>query len=354
MQTANILVYGAGPLGSVFAASLQRAGHNVSLLARGKRLQALREHGIVITDFVTKETRTTRVKVVEALHPEDAYDLILVIMRKNHALEILPVLAANRASPNVLFMMNNAAGPDALVDSLGQERVLIGFPSSAGTRRGDVVVALSGTEAEPYTVPFGEVDGKTRERTRYVANILSSPVEFEAEIREDMDTWAKCHVALLMSAFAPAMYACGTDNYRMARTPDAIILTVRGIKEAFRGLRALGYPIVPGYIRWMTLLPEPLLVIIFRRLLQKERMEIAMAAHADAARDEMKHLALEFRDLTSGSGVDMPVCDQLFHYLDPGTPLMPEGQSNLSMRWHELLIPLTLLALVITVLITVF
>ena len=52
--------------------------------------------------------------------PDDAYDLVLVIMRKNHALQILPVLAANRHTPNVLFLMNNAAGPSALVDALGK------------------------------------------------------------------------------------------------------------------------------------------------------------------------------------------------------------------------------------------
>ncbi len=47
----------------------------------------------------------------------------LGIMRKNHALQILPVLAANRHTLNVLFLMNNAAGPEALVEALGREHV---------------------------------------------------------------------------------------------------------------------------------------------------------------------------------------------------------------------------------------
>jgi 2-polyprenyl-6-methoxyphenol hydroxylase-like FAD-dependent oxidoreductase len=34
----KILVYGAGPLGSLFAGRLHQAGHAVSLLARGQRL----------------------------------------------------------------------------------------------------------------------------------------------------------------------------------------------------------------------------------------------------------------------------------------------------------------------------
>ena len=351
MKPAKILVYGAGPLGSIFAASLQRAGHDVSLLARGIRLDELREHGIVITNFASGERSITNVNVVTALLPDDAYDLILVIMRKNHALQILPVLAANQSSPNVLFLMNNAAGPDALVAVLGKGRVLIGFPSSAGTRRVHEVIALTGSAEEVYSVPIGEVDGRITDRTRYVADILSSPVEFKAEIRTDMDAWSKCHVALLMPAFAPALYACGTDNYRMARTPDAIILTIRGIKEAFRALKALGYPIIPQYIRILAAMPEPLLVPVLRKALQKERMEIAMAAHANAARDEMKHLTLEFRELTADSGVAMPVCDQLFRYLDPDTELMPEGKAALRLRWGELLLPAALLVAVMMILI---
>ncbi len=46
----DILVYGAGPLGSILAARLQQGGHQVSLLAKGHRLQDLRKHGIVLHD----------------------------------------------------------------------------------------------------------------------------------------------------------------------------------------------------------------------------------------------------------------------------------------------------------------
>lgn len=44
----NVLVYGAGVLGSLYAARLQQSGCNVSILARGQRLAELREHGIVL------------------------------------------------------------------------------------------------------------------------------------------------------------------------------------------------------------------------------------------------------------------------------------------------------------------
>jgi ketopantoate reductase len=42
----KILVFGAGPLGSILAARLHQGGQDVSLLARGQRLTGLRSHGV--------------------------------------------------------------------------------------------------------------------------------------------------------------------------------------------------------------------------------------------------------------------------------------------------------------------
>ena len=104
----NILIYGAGVLGSLYAARLAHAGQHVSLLGRGRRLAELREHGIVIEDAATGQRTTTSVDLIEQLAPDDAYDLAIVLMRKNQVGAILPALAANRSIPTVLFMVNNA------------------------------------------------------------------------------------------------------------------------------------------------------------------------------------------------------------------------------------------------------
>src|SRR5919199_1129872 len=134
----HILVYGAGVLGSLYAARLHEAGHTITILARGQRLVDIRTHGLVLEDATTGRRTTTHVATVEQLAPEDAYDWVIVLVRKNQLPSVLPALAANRHTPNVLFMVNNAAGPDALLAALGRERVLLGFPGAGGTRAGYV------------------------------------------------------------------------------------------------------------------------------------------------------------------------------------------------------------------------
>ena len=343
----KILVYGAGPLGSLFAARLQQGGNNVSILARGRRLAELREHGIVLVDVQTKEETVTRVSVVEALAPDDAYDLVLVIMRKNHALQILPVLAANSCTPNVLFLMNNAAGPGALAEALGQERVLIGFPSSAGYREGHTVHCLTGTEDDKAYVPFGEVDGRITDRTRQVARILESAPGFGAEIRTDMDVWLKYHVAFLFPSLAPALYAAAVDNYRLARTRDLVVLAIRAMREAVRVLRSLGLPVTPPKLNVINWLPEPILVLIAQRLLTNPLMETALVRHAEAARDEVQHLSGEFMALARTTSVPTPAIDRLLGYYDPGAPEVPDGSAEIPLRWGGLLAAFGALAILV-------
>jgi ketopantoate reductase len=345
---SKILVYGAGPLGSLFAARLQQGGNDVSILARGQRLAELREHGIELVDVMTGEQTVTPVNVVERLDPDDAYDLLLVIMRKNHALQILPALAANHHTPNVLFLMNNAAGPGALVKALGQERVLIGFPNSAGYREGHVVHCLTGTEDDKAPVLFGEVDGRITDRTRQVARILESAPGFGAEIRTDMDTWLKYHVALLFPTLAPALKAAGVDNYRLARTRDLVVLALRAMREAFRVLRSLGLPVTPAKFKVIEWLPEPILVLLAQRLLSNPLMETALVKHAEAARSEVQHLIGEFMALARSTSVPTPTIDRLLRYYEPDAPEVPDGSAEIPLRWGGLLVTLGALATLVS------
>ncbi|TVR36170.1 MAG: hypothetical protein EA388_04800 [Nitriliruptor sp.] len=118
----RVLVFGAGPLGSLMAARLHEAGQDVSLLARGQRLHDLKYHGVVLQDEESGEQEVAHVPVVEALGPDDHYDLVMVVMRKNQAQDILPLLATNPHVSTYLFLMNNAEGPAPLVETLGADR----------------------------------------------------------------------------------------------------------------------------------------------------------------------------------------------------------------------------------------
>src|SRR5512145_2455809 len=169
IQIKKVLMVGAGVIGSFNAARLKDVGIDVTLLARGQRLADLREHGIVLEDIRTGRRTTTQVPLVERIEPEDAYDLAIVIIRRNQISSILPALAHNHGIPNILFLGNNAAGPQEMIEALGRERVLIGMVNAGGERQGAVVRYLW---TRWIALKFSEIDDLPTPRTKAIAHLF--------------------------------------------------------------------------------------------------------------------------------------------------------------------------------------
>lgn len=347
----KILVFGAGPLGSLLAARLFQGGHEAALLARGKRLDDLQKHGVVLRQWETEESETVTVPIATAFKPEDAYDLVIVVMRKNKALKNLSVLSENKNVPTFLFLMNNAAGPQAFIDALGKDRVIMGFPGAAGYHEGHSIVHLKGSPGEPARIIMGDTSRDVSSRMGKIAQELEKGLNIEVEIEPHMDAWSKYHVALLFPALAPAFYLCANDNLRMARTRDAVVLAWRGIKEGFRVLKKLGYHIRPIYLKRFLLMPEPIAVFFLRKFLQNPRIEVALVRHAKVIRDEIQQLNDEFLDLVEQSGIFTPTIQFLTDQFNKRVNPLPEGSRSIRLRWSEVLIPLLVICLIILIIV---
>jgi len=306
----RFLVYGAGPIGSICAAKLHEAGRNVSVLARGERLSDIREHGIVLEDFDTGHRTRSQVFVVEQLRPEDVYDLVLVVMGKNKIKGVLPSLALNRHTPNVLFVGNNAAGPDEMVQALGRERVLLGFPLMSGALDGYVVRYRTGPKGPK--ILMGELDGSISQRIKRIAEELNS-AGFSISISPDMDAWLKYHAAVIIP-LAGGWRMAGGDIRKLARMRDGVRFILKAIREGFEVLDELGIHMTPRKLHLIKWVPEWILVPYMQRLLNTKRAADAFA-HGRAARDGVKLFADEFLVLARRTSVQTPALDQLCKYL---------------------------------------
>ena len=206
----DILVYGAGVIGSVYAARLQEAGHNVSLLARGQRATSLRTHGIQLENALNGRRTTTQVSVVEQLAPTDMYDVVLVAVRLDQIHSILPILAANRTIPMLVFMLNNPLGMRQF-EQLDPQRVIPGFPAVGGVREGEVVRYVT---LRPAATMLGEADGHVTPRIRQLAALFKQagfPVKPElryANVAENPCTCRYVHHCIRLNGGEKERGAC--------------------------------------------------------------------------------------------------------------------------------------------------
>ena len=135
----KILIYGAGVIGTLCAAKLQESGHRVTAIARGERLTNIRRYRLMLEDIASGCRSATQVDTSERLDPNDACDIALITVRRDQVASVMSELAANRCIPTLLCMLSNPIGSANLVATLGEDRVLLGFPGPGGTRDGPLV-----------------------------------------------------------------------------------------------------------------------------------------------------------------------------------------------------------------------
>ncbi len=300
MDTGRILVIGAGVNGSVCASGLQNAGIDVTVLARGTRYDEIKKEGIVIVDAFSNKRSVTKVKVIKTLKPDDVYDYVLVIVRRNQISGVLPLLAGNR-SQNIVFMGNNLAGSEEYTDALGKGRVMFGFPFAGGRREGDIIKAVT---IGSLTAPFGEIDGSITPRLKRLVAIIRQ-AGFSAEPSTRIMDFLFTHGAGV-PLFANLILKHGCDTRALARSPADLGLLVDSMRESLSVLRALGHRIVPGSMRVIEIVPRFVLVVFLRFALASKLAEVGGAYHVSQAPDEMEFLGKELEALVEKSGLSAP------------------------------------------------
>ena len=305
------LIFGAGPLGSLYACLFHKAGKDVTILARNEHYNFLQKNGVVLVNEFTQEKTVENVKVVDSLGEDDSYDLVIVLMRKNSIKNILPVLSKNKRISNILFMGNNALGFEEYLKWLPREKVLFGFPGGGGSRIDHIVHFVDSEKplGERLPITIGEIDGVTRDRTNQVQQLFESS-GVPVNIVEKIDSWLKYHV-VFVHPIAGALLKAG-DNYRLAKDKDTIRTYIRAVKEGGRVLKALGYK--KSYnlkLRLFYWMPEWLITNILKKVFNSKFAEVAMMKHANAAKDEMIELGNEFKSLTNQTSVKTPNLDEL-------------------------------------------
>ena len=178
----RIAVLGSGAVGGYYGAKLARAGHDVTFIARGAHLAAVRERGLEIKsselgDFVAHgkaEQDTSKVGPVE---------LVLVAVKAYDNATALPLLEPMLGRDTiVLTLQNGVDSPNEVAAVAGEARTLGGTTYIATALEAPGLIVQTGTHRR---VVFGEAFGdlpRTTDRVNRIhdafagADIQSFPV----------------------------------------------------------------------------------------------------------------------------------------------------------------------------------
>ncbi len=303
------LIYGAGPIGRWLALKLERAGKDVTLLARNETYLSLVRDGIRIVDGLTGRRFHASVKLVRELSPQDRYDLVVAPMAKSSRLAVCPILAKNDQLENILFLGNEVAGPAEYLKHLSKKQVLLGFPGAGGGWDGDDLVIV-GHDKPGGKIFIGELDGKTRARTRQIKELFEA-AGIKTSVEKNIDGWLKYHFAF-MGPTAGVIFKCGGSTRAVAADKEAIHQYCRACREAGDVLRAVGYPKrQPGIFNLYYWTPRRLEPKIFSWFFAAHGVEVAFGLHAATVGPELLLLAEEFADLKARAGMETPSLDAL-------------------------------------------
>lgn len=305
----KILIYGAGVIGSVFAGKLALAGNDITVLARGKRFEELKNDGIVLVNHKTQEVEQVNVNIIDTLLPNAQYDYIIVTMQRTQVDNILSILSEN-SSKNIVFVVNTASGYDEWITTVGKDRLMIGFPATGGERKEGKVhyFIVKGIQRTFQTTTFGEYSGEKTRRIEKLIKIFNQ-AKIPSVFCKDIDAWQKTHVALVTN-IANALYGFDCDNFRLGRSYKDIKQMIKGIQEGRQVLRKNGVNPTPQKLLWLDL-PASIVAISFSIFMRTALAENTMAKHCAVAKSEMILLQQEFDELIVKSNIDTPAIDDL-------------------------------------------
>jgi len=153
----RIAVLGSGAVGGYYGAKLARAGHDVTFVARGAHLTAIREHGLQIKsselgDFVahgTAEADTAKVGPVQ---------LVLVAVKTYDNPTALPLLTPMLGrDTTVLTVQNGVDSPNDVAAVAGEAQTLAGTTYIATALEAPGLIVQTGIHRR---IVFGETFGE--------------------------------------------------------------------------------------------------------------------------------------------------------------------------------------------------
>jgi 2-dehydropantoate 2-reductase len=299
-------ILGSGAVGGYYGARLARAGHDVTLIARGAHLQAIRERGLEIRSPAL-ESFTVRAAAEEDTSRVGPVDVVVVAVKAYDNPTALPRIAPMLGPhTSILTLQNGVDSVSELAVLYGQRAVIGGTTYVATSIAAPGVIEQNGTHRR---IVLGEVFGEPPRISDRVTAIQKAMVasDIQAEAVDDarVPIWEKFIMLVSMAGFTGAarqpIGPLWADPHVRAQFLD-------GCREIERVARAEGIAVAPDIIerieQYVPGIPASMRSSLLIDLSQGKRIEVE-ALHGAVVRRARR------------AGVPVPVMSTLYAVLKP-------------------------------------
>jgi len=218
----RIVVMGSGGTGGYFGAKLARAGEDVTFVARGAHLDAIRAHGLRVKSAADGEW-VVRAPVVERLDGLPPAEIVLFCVKsfdtESAAHAIRPVVGQGTG---VLPVQNGVNNVEKLDRILGPGHAIGGVAQVLATIEGPGVIS----HRFLGRIVFGEMDGRPSERGQAFLGACER-AGIQAEISSTMlrALWEKY-----------ALIAAQAGMTALTRSPAGVVRSVPETRQMYRAI----------------------------------------------------------------------------------------------------------------------
>lgn len=302
----RILFIGAGVLGCNMAHNFYKAGKDVTLLARGRWGETIRENGLVIKNKFSIKPSCDRIPVIGELSSDNEFDVIFVCLRYTQLQSIMDALK-NNVTKNIVFIGNNVDA-EGVAKALPDKNVMFGFVSSAGHRETDCVVSI-----DLKKITIGDL--KTNASNKSLIDEIFSNTKYKMVYEPNIGDYLISHAAFVI----PAAFACYyTDgNLKKIKNNKTFIYKIIDANaECYAAVEALGHELLPkGEEDYRSDKYRKMCYRFYKLMCSTVLGKLCASDHAMSAVDEMNVLALELEKMIYKSGIKADNFFELKQYM---------------------------------------
>jgi 2-dehydropantoate 2-reductase len=238
-EAMNVLIVGAGALGSLIGARLSKTRASVSLFSTNREhMEAIRQGGLDIEELDGTVRNYTLTTCFEADKLPRNPDLVLVLVKTYSTQMALSLVHGLCSTSTVFLTLQNGIGNwERIAEITGKEAVLAGSTAQGSTMLGPGLIRHGGN-GPTY---IGEPGGSASERVRRLVELFRE-AELVAEPSDEVERliWEKLVINVGINAITGLT---GIRNGFIAEMQEATDLCLSAVEEAIIVAGSKGFPI---------------------------------------------------------------------------------------------------------------